>query len=237
MQELYINPSASLITDVNREAIFLSAEHHFASRLRPTFVQMAEFRILATLFLILALAKTSHGFDVSLNDALDILRLGRETIVEVLESYEMIRARGPNAQEDENSLLVKRIERELRQRIDRISKKIDVYQERMEIKIDAVLTQLLLRLPMQRRLDDSLKELENYIGQVHGLYETFGNYVDNPDKYERYTIVQFAKACVSPRLGELPDVLKSIHRLMMPSEQQVYNRSILTLLANHMKVS
>lgn len=155
--------------------------------------------------------------------------------MEVLESYDMIRARGPNDQGD--ALFVKKMEKEMRQRIDRVSKKIDVYQERTEIKIDTILTQLLLRLPLQRRLDDSLKELEHYIGQVHGMYETFGNYVDNPDKYERYTVVQFAKACVSPRLGELPDVLKSIHRLMVPSEQQVYNRSILTLLANHMQVS
>lgn len=198
---------------------------------------MAGFRTLAVVLLVFASTKISRGFDVSLNDAFDLIRLGRETIEEVLESYDMIRARGPNAEENGDLLFVKRIERELRQRIDRVSKKIDVYQERMEVKIDAILTQLLLRLPLQRRLDDSLKELEHYIGQVHGMYETFGNYVDNPDKYEKYTVIQFAKACVSPRLGELPDVLKSIHRLMVPSEQQVYNRSVLTLLANQMQVS
>ncbi|XP_012216013.1 uncharacterized protein orion isoform X1 [Linepithema humile] len=198
---------------------------------------MAEFRILATLLLVLAsTTKTSYGFDVSLNDAFDLIKLGTETIREVLESYEMIRARGPDAQ-DSDSVFVKRIERELRQRIDRVSKKIDVYQDRMETKMDTILTQLLLRLPMQRRLDDSLKELEHYVGQVHGMYETFGNYVDSPDKFEKYTVVQFAEACVSPRLGELPDVLKSIHRLMVPSEQQVYNRSVLTLLASHMQES
>ncbi|XP_011646314.1 uncharacterized protein LOC105432972 [Pogonomyrmex barbatus] len=188
------------------------------------------------LLVVLALASASHGFDVSLNDALDLIKLGRETVVEMLESWEMIHTHGPVEQEGGQDLLVKRMERELRRRIDLVSKKIDIYQERMEIKADTILTQLLLRLPMQRRLDDSLRELDRYIGQVQGLYKIFEMYADNPDRYERYTIVQFAKSCVSPRLGELPDVLKSIHRLMVPSEQQVYNRDVLRLLANQMQV-
>ncbi|CAL1689679.1 unnamed protein product [Lasius platythorax] len=195
---------------------------------------MAKFRVIVTLILVLVLTNVSHGLDVSMNDALDLIRLGRETVVEILESWEMIRPHG--AQDTESDLIfVKRMEKELRQRIDRVSKKIDDYQERMETKTDTILTQLLLRLPMQRRLDDGLRELDHYIGQVHGLYNTFEMYADNPDRFERYTVVQFAKSCVSPRLGELPDVLKSIHRLMVPSEQQVYNRSILVLLSNEMQ--
>lgn len=198
---------------------------------------MAKFQVTATLILVLALTcNNSYGFDVSLNDALDMIRLGRETVVEILESWEMIRPHG-NQESESDYLFVKRMEKELRQRIDRVSKKIDDYQERMETKTDTILTQLLLRLPLQNRLDSSLRELDHYIGQVHGLYNIFEMLASNQDRYEKYTMVQFAKSCVSPRLGELPDVLKSIHRLMVPSEQQVYNRSILVLLANQMQVS
>ncbi|EFN73534.1 hypothetical protein EAG_09552 [Camponotus floridanus] len=194
---------------------------------------MAKFRETVILVLVL-ICNNSYGFDVSLNDALDMIRLGRETVVEVLESWEMIR---PHASHESESdfLFVKRMEKELRQRIDRVSKKIDEYQERMETKTDTILTQLLLRLPLQNRLDNSLRDLDHYIGQVHGLYNIFEIYANNQDRYERYTMVQFAKSCVSPRLGELPDVLKSIHRMMVPSEHQVYNRSILMLLANQMQ--
>jgi len=194
---------------------------------------MAKFE-LVILFLVLT-NQVSHSFDVSLNDALDLLRLGRETVMELMESWEIIQ---PHAARSNTSdyLFIKRMERELRQHIDRVSKKIDVYQERMEIKTDTILTQLLLQLPLQRRLDDSLRELEHFVGQVNGLYNTFEMYANNSDRYEKYTMVQFAKSCVSPRLGELPDVLKSIHRLMLPSDQQIYNRSVLVLLANQMQV-
>ncbi|EZA56899.1 hypothetical protein DMN91_000279 [Ooceraea biroi] len=197
---------------------------------------MAKFELVVTPFLVLMLINASYGFDVGLNDALDLLRLGRETVVEAMESWEMIRPRGPGEKDNGSDyLFIKRMERELRQHIDRVSKKIDVYQERMEIKTDTILAQLLLRLPLQRRLDDSLRELDHYVGQVNGLFNTFEMYTNNSDRYEKYTIVQFAKSCVSPRLGELPDVLKSIHRLLVPSEQQMYNRSVLVLLAGQMQ--
>lgn len=200
---------------------------------------MAKFPINVTLIFVLALTNANYGLDVSLNDALDLLRLGRETITEILESWEMIRPHGESLTQgtENNYLFVKRMEKELRQRIDRVSKKIDDYQERMETKTDTILTKLLQRLPMQMRLDDSLRDLDHYVGQVHGLYKRFEMYADNSQSFERYTIVDFAKTCVSPRLGDLPDVLESIHRLMVPSELQVYNRSILVLLANEMQVS
>lgn len=198
---------------------------------------MAKFRINVTLVLILALTNANYGLDISMNDALDLIRLGRETVTEILESWEMIRPHGESLTQETGSdlLFVKRMEKELRQRIDKVSKKIDDYQERMETKTDTILTRLLQRLPMQRRLDDSLRDLDHYVGQVHGLYKRFEMYADNSERFERYTIVDFAKTCVSPRLGDLPDVLESIHRLMVPSEQQVYNRSILVLLANEMQ--
>ncbi|EGI67358.1 hypothetical protein G5I_04001 [Acromyrmex echinatior] len=157
--------------------------------------------------------------------------------MDVLESWEMINSSLPSdLKAGEELVFMKVMERQLLKRMDQVSKKIDEYQELVEDKSDTILSQLLLQLPMQRRLDDSLKELDHYLGQVQELYTLFEMYADNPDKYEKYTMLQFAKTCVSPRLGELPDVLKSIHRLMVPSDQQVYNRSILVLLANQMQV-
>lgn len=198
---------------------------------------MAGFRVPAILLIVLAswTTHTSRAIDINLYDAVDLIRLGREVVTEVMESWEMIKSRDPG-NEELDFPFVKRMEKELRQRIDGVSKKIDLYQERMEAKADTILTQLLQRLPMQRRLDDGLRELDHYVGQIHGLYKMFELYAANSDRFERYTITQFAHSCVSPRLGGLPDVLKSVHRLMVPSEQQVYNRSVLVLLANEMQV-
>lgn len=189
------------------------------------------------LVLLVVLASAGCALGIGVYDTFELLRLGRQVVMQALESWEVML---PNLPSDkvpgEDLVFMKMMERELLRQMDKISKQIGEYQEQTEIKTDMILTQLLLQLPMQRRLDDSLRELDHYIGQVNGLYKLFEMYAGDPDRYEKYTIIQFAKTCVSPRLGELPDVLKSIHRLVVPSEQQVFNRSVLVLLADQMKV-
>ncbi|XP_018057376.1 PREDICTED: uncharacterized protein LOC108693138 isoform X1 [Atta colombica] len=188
------------------------------------------------IILLIILASASCAFGININDAIELIRLGRQAVVDVLESWEMINSSLPSdLKAGEELVFMKMMERQLLKQMDQVSKKIDEYQELVEDKSDMILSQLLLQLPMQHKLDDSLKELDHYLGQVQQLYTLFEIYAGNPDKYEKYTMLQFAKTCVSPRLGELPDVLKSIHRLMVPSEQQVYNRSILVLLAKQMQ--
>ncbi|XP_077254812.1 chemokine-like protein orion isoform X1 [Temnothorax americanus] len=190
----------------------------------------------AGLALLVVLACAGRAFGVGLNDAIELIRLGQQAVTEVMESWDMIAQRLPaDKLPGENLVLMKMMERELLKQMNHISKQIDEHQDRMENKADMILTQLLQQLPMQSWLDNSMRELDHYVGQVLELYKLFEMYSNNPDKYEKYTIVQFAKTCVSPRLGELPDVLKSMHRLMVPSEQQVYNRSILVVLANQMQ--
>ncbi|XP_071643768.1 uncharacterized protein Orion isoform X1 [Temnothorax longispinosus] len=190
----------------------------------------------AGLALLVVLACAGRAFGVGLNDAIELIRLGQQAVTEVMESWDMIAQRLPaDKLPGENLVFMKVMERELLKQMNHISKQIDEHQERMENKADTILTQLLQQLPMQSWLDNSLRELDHYVGQVLELYKLFEMYSNNPDKYEKYTIVQFAKTCVSPRLGELPDVLKSMHRLIVPSEQQVYNRSILVVLANQMQ--
>lgn len=187
--------------------------------------------------LLVVLASASCVFGISAFDALELVRLGHHAVVQALESWEVILPRLPaDKLLGDDLVFMKMLERELLKQMDQVSRKIDEYQERMENKADTILTEMLLRLPLQYSLDDSLKQLDHYVGQVQGLYKVFEMYAVNSDKYERFTMLQFAKTCVSPRLGDLPDVLKSIHRLMVPSEQQVYNRSILVLLANRMQV-
>jgi hypothetical protein len=188
------------------------------------------------LFVLLTSANCVLG--ISAFDAVELIRLGRHAVVEALESWELISDRLPEdkLKLGDDLVFMKMLERELLKRMDQVSRKIDDYQAQMENKVDTILNEMLLQLPLQYSLDQNLKQLDHYVGQVHGLYKVFEMYATNWDKYEKFTMLQFANTCVSPRLGELPDVLKSIHRLMVPSEQQVYNRSILVLLANRMQV-
>nr|ARK19989.1 venom protein [Ampulex compressa] len=186
------------------------------------------------LCLILLVGHSTNSLDLSVTDVADILRFGRETVMDILESMNYIRTNGTEDNEM-NFPFVKRMEREIRNRIAAVSKKLDAYQDRIEMRMDAIMMELLERLPLQQRLDNALRDFEHYIGQINDLYEVFQRYMAMPETYEKYTMEEFAKACVSPNLGALPDVLKIVHRLIVPIQNQVFNRSILILLATEMQ--
>jgi len=186
--------------------------------------------------IILLVVLTSAGcvFGMGLNE---MIKLGHETVMEVLDAWQKIVLHIPSNRyaSSANLVFMKMMEIELHKQIEQVSKNIDEHQERIENKVDTILVQLMQQSPTQRKLEDRLTELDHYIGQVHELYKLFEMYANNSN-FEQYTMLQFAKACVSPRLGELPSVLKSIHRIIIPSMSQVHNSSLLVLLARQIKV-
>ncbi|XP_076675055.1 chemokine-like protein orion isoform X1 [Andrena cerasifolii] len=185
--------------------------------------------------LMLSFGGYANSFDgLSIMDIKDILRFGVDTMRDVLESWEMIRPKSPG--DEENTLpFVYRMEKELRNSISRVSDNIEIYQNRMEMRVDAVVAKLLTDLPLQEKLDQNLRMLDQYIGQINDLYYNFVMYVTATTKYERYTLEDFARTCVSSRSGALPDLLKRIHRLLVPHPDADFNASILVLLANKMQ--
>lgn len=179
---------------------------------------------------------TSSMATVSLIDIKDMLRFGRETMMDILESWELIRPKKPN--EDDNGYpFIYRMEKEIKNRIAMVSNKIDLYQRKLEIHIDMILPKLLTDLPLQENLNSKLHTLEQHVGQINDLYYNFEFYVKRTDKYEKYTLEDFALTCVSSRSGALPDILKNIHRLLVPSADTTSNSSILVLLGKQMNVS
>lgn len=168
-------------------------------------------------------------------DVKDLIKFGHEVIGYAFESWDFIR---PKDSEYDNSLpFIHKTETELKNRISKVSQQISTFEERMDIHLDTVMNQILTQMPLQQRLDEKLRIIEQFVGQISDLYNHFHLYTKTPDKYERYTLEDFAKTCVSSRSGALPDLLKSIHRLFIPSPDEILNRSILILLANQMQVS
>ncbi|XP_031848288.1 chemokine-like protein orion isoform X1 [Nomia melanderi] len=186
------------------------------------------------LCLIISLCPLASSMDsLSLLDIKDILRFGRETMMDILESWEMIRPKSPN--DEENSFpFVYRMEKEIKNRITQVSDKIDIYQRKMEIRINTILPKLLTDLPLQEDLNSKLHALDQYLGQIDDLYYNFEFYIKSTEKYEKYTLEDFALTCVSSRSGALPDLLKSIHRLLVPSADETFSKSILVLLGKQM---
>ncbi|KAF7412065.1 hypothetical protein HZH66_000961 [Vespula vulgaris] len=168
-------------------------------------------------------------------DVGEILRFGQETMHGMLETLDIITDTVPGM--EDNIPFIKRMEKVLKNRINEVSHKLDIYQEKTQARTQKVLEQLMSNLPMKLSMEENFRNFDHYVGQINDLYDVFVKYATAPETYERFTLEDFAKASISPGLGALPDVLKTLHRLVVPSESQLYNRSIIISFSNQMKVS
>ncbi|KAK2580574.1 hypothetical protein KPH14_007698 [Odynerus spinipes] len=193
--------------------------------------------LFSNIFILLAFCyiQPSDSIELAFGDFTDILRYGKDTMFDLLESWELIRDRLPGA-EDTQFPFVKRMEKILKNRISEVSHKLDMYQLRTEAKTQEVLEQLMTHLPQKIAMTENFRNFDFYVGQINDLYDNFVKYATTLESYERYTLENFAKASVSPDLGALPDVLKTLHRLVVPTQSQLFNNSILVVFANELKV-
>lgn len=185
--------------------------------------------------LIFSLQQIKNSFEFDYNSVKDMIKFGHEIVMDIFESWELIHPKGPEY--DKTLPFIQRMEKELKNRISRISEKIDSFQEQIDIRLDTILAKVLSEVPLQEILNEKLRILDENVGRINDLYYDFHLYSKASHKYERYTLEDFANTCVSSRTGALPDVLKNIHRLLVPSPDEILGRSILILLTNQMQVS
>ncbi|XP_043787947.1 uncharacterized protein LOC122712387 isoform X1 [Apis laboriosa] len=182
--------------------------------------------------LIFTLQQIKNSFEFDYNSVKDMIKFGHEIVMDIFESWELIHPKGPEY--DKTLPFIQRMEKELKNRISRISEKIDSFQEQIDIRLDTILAKVLSEVPLQEILNEKLRILDENVGRINDLYYDFHLYSKASHKYERYTLEDFANTCVSSRTGALPDVLKNIHRLLVPSPDEILGRSILILLTNQM---
>lgn len=185
--------------------------------------------------LIFSTEQISSTLSFGYVDIKELIKFGHDVVMEGFQALELIR---PSDPEYDNHLpFIHRMEKELKSRISIVSQKIDTFQQEMGIQLDTVVTTLLRDIPVQERLDEKLRMVDQIVGQINDLYSNFDMYSKTPYRYEKYTLEDFAKTCVSSRSDALPDLLKRIHRFFVPSSDEILSRSILILLANQMQVS
>lgn len=191
------------------------------------------------LFIFLALVvRPGFQFDISLGDVTEVLKFTKETVTDALESWEWIRPKAPNSNGENNNFpFVKQMEKRLMDKMKTVSIKLDLIEERMEQRTEMMFNQILREIPERQKLEKGMHDLYKSIGQVENLYQNFLNYVNNQKKYESYTLQDFARTVISHRLGDLRDVIKSIHAQVVPQEYDIFQQSILTIMANRMKVN
>ncbi|XP_023247290.1 uncharacterized protein LOC106645091 isoform X2 [Copidosoma floridanum] len=181
----------------------------------------------------------TEAFDVSLGDVTEVLKFSRELVTDALESYQLVKPKEPGSSGAGDTFpFVKMMEKRLMSRISQVSRVIEAHESREQQRTDLVLDAILERVPEREQLEKAMHDLWKYLGQVENTYQSFVRYAGARQRYEQYTMEEFARNAVSSGLNALPDVLKMIHRLVVPPakwEEDVFHRSVLTLLARNMQ--
>lgn len=198
---------------------------------------MARAGLLLAPGLLVLLLRGAQPIDVNFGDVAEVLKFSREIVTDVLESYHLIKPKRPG--DDSNDFpFVKMMEKRLMNQIGHVSRKIDAFEGNLEHRTELVLDAILSKVPEREQLEQAMHDLWKYLGQVESTYQGFVHLATAPQRYEQYTMEEFAKNSVSSSLNALPDVLKMIHRLLVPpnSDEDIFHRSIITLLAKGMQV-
>ena len=199
----------------------------------------ASLALTMTLALVLSTLQEARSIEISLSEVTEVLKFGREVVTDVLESYQLIKPKLPGKDAGTDFPFVKMMEKRLMSRIGLVSAKIDAFEGRIEHRNELLLDSLLNKLPEREQLEKSLHDLWKYLGQVDNAYQSFVRYAENFNGYDPYTMEEFARNAVSSNLNALPDVLKMIHRLVVPPKSRddlFHSRSVLTLLSRGMQV-
>ncbi|XP_066595208.1 uncharacterized protein orion [Prorops nasuta] len=190
---------------------------------------------LAIFFALMAFFQPGDGFDVNFGDITEILRFGKETLSDALETWEIIRSRNPDFDTNEQFPFQRNMERRIINQIREVAKDIQKLGQKQETQINIMREEILQKIPMQQRLEFRIQDFQRVIYQINNKYEQFRAISAKTETFSPYTLKDFAATCVSTSIGQLPDQLKLLHRLIVPQEDDVFETSILVLLSNQFK--
>lgn len=192
---------------------------------------------LPLLVLLLSTTKPTSGFLVDLGDVKDIVSLGNDITVTALQSLELIQ-QGTISNNDQIILpFIKKMEKRLMSQIKNVNDRIDMFQQRLEQNRDEIIDILIRELPKRNQIDRNIADLSKYLGRIDDFHRKFEEYSNSSKKFESFTIQEFAKTCVSSEYGDLPDILLSLHRLIVPNGiSSKFEKGLFIQLANNAKV-
>ncbi|CAG5038295.1 unnamed protein product [Parnassius apollo] len=184
-----------------------------------------------TALALLALATVAHAM---IDDALDVIRLGKEIGEEVLNSWDLI-GKPFNVSGGVDLPLVRRREREVLARLAQVTRSI----ERLELRIQKMgsMARLLAKAGGRgARLELRLHEMADLLSRVASANRKMREYVRLQQELERATLEDFAEWCVSHDSGALPSLLERVHSLISPPHKHLLGRSILQLVLDDLEV-
>ncbi|KPJ14355.1 hypothetical protein RR48_01956 [Papilio machaon] len=180
---------------------------------------------------LLVLAVAAHAV---IDDALDVIRLGKEIGEEVLNSWDVI-GRPFNVSGGVELPLIRRREREVLARLAQVTRTIERLELRIE-KLGSVAMYLAKAGGRGARLELRLHELADLLSRVAAANRQMREYVRLQQELERATLEDFAEWCVSHDSGALPGLLERVHSLISPPHKHLLGRGILQLALDDLQV-
>lgn len=188
-------------------------------------------RLLRTLLALFAFAACAHAL---VEDALDVIRLGKEIGEEVLSSWDVI-GKPFNASGGVELPIIRRKERVILARLAEVTRAI----QRLELGVEktAAVAELLAKSGGRgARLELRLHEMADLLSRVASADRQMREYVKLQQELERSTLEDFAEWCVSHDPSALPGLLERVHALVVPPHHHLLGRGLLQLVLDDLQV-
>ncbi|XP_073957026.1 chemokine-like protein orion isoform X1 [Choristoneura fumiferana] len=187
-------------------------------------------RLLRTLLALLGFAACAHAL---VDDALDVIRLGKEIGEEVLSSWDLI-GKPFNASGGVELPIIRRKERVILARLAEVTRAI----QRLELGVEktAAVAELLAKSGGRgARLELRLHEMADLLSRVASADRQMREYVKLQQELERSTLEDFAEWCVSHDPSALPGLLERVHALVVPPHHHLLGRGLLQLVLDDLQ--
>lgn len=171
---------------------------------------------------------------VSLDDALDIIKVGKDIVVTLAKAWDIVDDSYDFS--DTPTPFIEKTERKLFRKMDAIQKKM----EQLNTEIHAVGMQTISGftryLPDRIKLELRLNDLLDYMTRLQVFYGDYLNYYMKHEDFERLTLEDFAKTVTSHGSGSVRSLVERIHAFIAPSDTGFTDSGILGPLSNNLKV-
>lgn len=182
----------------------------------------------------LALLVLAAGTRALIDDAIDVIKLGKEIGEEVLNSWDIL-GKPFNITTGVEVPLMRRWEKQVLSKLSEVRRAI----ERLELTVEkngAIAILLAKNAGKGARLELRLHEMSDLLSRVATADRQMREYMRYQQELERSTLEDFSFWCVSHEPGALPGLLERVHALIFPPHRHLLGRGLFQLVLEDLQV-
>lgn len=124
----------------------------------------------------------------------------------------------------------------LSNKMDNLTSQLTEMSGIIDKKLNRLLFQVMVRLPLAGKLDAGMREMHNYIVQVDGLYIDYVYYISSGRKFNNHTLINFAETVTNHQQGSMKSSLHRMYRLVAPGRSAPLRDGLMNLVAQDLQV-